>query len=133
MLIYVGLIAVSLILGYGCFNKYPMDWQPLEANSANEFDAVRQDLLDLGFPEVVLNDMTPEEILACEGASFVVVEQRDYDVDQNRGIGTQEEIADGKAELADAQKELDDSKKELEDSKAELAENKSKLEEGKNE
>ncbi len=98
-LIYVGLIAVSLILGYGCFNKYPMDWQPLEANSANEYDAVRQDLLDLGFPEVVLNDMTPEEILACEGATFVIVEQRDYDVDQNRGIGTQEEIDDGKIAL----------------------------------
>lgn len=98
-LIYVGVIALSLIIGYGCFNKYPMDWAPIIEDQTNEVQKVRQELLELGFPEVVLNDMTSDEILACDGATFIIVEQRDYDVDQNRGIGTQEEIDGGKIAL----------------------------------
>ena len=98
-LIYVGLIILALVLGYGFFNKYTMDWQPVEVNNHSKVDTICHELLELGFPEVVLNDMTPEEILACEGATFVIVEQRDYDVDQNRGIGTQEEIDGGKIAL----------------------------------
>lgn len=43
--------------------------------------------------------MNDDEILACEDATFVLVQVRDYDIKQNRGIGTQEEIDDGKMAL----------------------------------
>lgn len=98
-LIYIGFIIMALVLGYGFFNKYSMDWEPVEVNNHSKVDTICHELLELGFPEGVLNDMTPDEILACEGATFVIVEQRDYDVDQNRGIGTQEEIDGGKIAL----------------------------------
>lgn len=97
--IYVVAILITMFLGYGFFNMYPMDWQPIEGNANTEVQEVRQELIDLGFPEVVLDDMTDEEILACDGASFVIIMQRDYDVDQNRGIGTQVEIDNGKIAL----------------------------------
>lgn len=93
--IYVAAILVAMVLGYGFFNKYPMDWQPVQENTDATAREVRQELIELGFPEYVLNDMTNDEILACQGATFVLVRYRDYDMEQGRGIGTQEEIDDG--------------------------------------
>ena len=42
-----------------------MDWQPADTSKQTQTAAIRQQLLDLGFPEAVLNDLTPEEIAAC--------------------------------------------------------------------
>lgn len=98
-LAYVGVIVLAMVIGYGFFSKYPMDWQPVTPHKDNAVAKVRQELIDLGFPENVLNDMTQEEILSCDGAVYVIVHQRDYDMDQRRGIGTQEEINDGKVAL----------------------------------
>ena len=47
---------------------------------------LRQQLLDLGFPEAVLNDLTPEDIAACDGALRVVVETEDYPVNDGRNV-----------------------------------------------
>lgn len=94
-LAYTSIIAVIMVVGFVFLQKYPMDWKPLEQSADSEVQAVKAELLELGFPERVLNDMTNEEILSCDGAVFVLVDQRDYDMDQGRGIGTQEEINDG--------------------------------------
>ncbi len=98
-LIYAGVIVLAMVIGYGFFRKYPMDWKPVEHSADTAVQEVRQELLSLGFPKNVLDDMTGEEILACDGAVFVLVEQRDYDMDRCRGIGTQEEIDSGKTAL----------------------------------
>lgn len=98
-ILYAAAVAAALVVGLGCFNKYPMNWQLKEVPQSASVQAVRRELLELGFPEQVLDDMTAEEILACDGAVFVLVDQRDYDVDQGRGIGTKEEIAGGKGAL----------------------------------
>lgn len=95
MAIYAAVIVLSMVIGYSFFNKYPMDWQPIEHSADPSVQEVRQELLALGFPENILDDMTDEEILACDGAVFVLVDQRDRDVDRNRYIGTQEEIDAG--------------------------------------
>lgn len=98
-LIYVGVIVLAMVIGYCFFSKYPMDWRPVEKAPESAVQEVRQELLALGFPENVLNDMSNEEILACDGAVFVLVDQRDHDMDRGRGIGTQEEIDSGKVAL----------------------------------
>lgn len=98
-LAYTGIIAVIMVVGFVFLQKYPMDWKPLEQSSDSNVQEVKTQLLELGFPERVLNDMTNEEILSCEGAAFILVYQRDEDVDQGRGIGTQEEIDNGKIAL----------------------------------
>lgn len=56
------LILAALALGMGYAHlfsgAYPMDWQPEEAHSSAEVSRVKEELLGLGFPENVLNDLT---------------------------------------------------------------------------
>ncbi len=81
---YGAAIGICLIIGYGFLNQYPMDWQPAEPVRA---DGVRQELEDLGFPGYVLDDMTEEEILSCQGAKFVLVKT-------STGMNAEKVIAD---------------------------------------
>lgn len=96
---YVSILLVLIAAGYLFFSHYPMQWSHAEATHSEQTAAVEEDLMELGFPETILQDMTDEEILACEGAAFVLVHNRDYDIEQDRGIGTQEEIDGGKRAL----------------------------------
>ena len=83
------LAAVLLIggaLGYLFGGSYRMDWQPVDTSAQAQTAATRQRLLDLGFPEAVLNDLTPEDIAACDGALRVVVEVEDYPVNDGRNV-----------------------------------------------
>lgn len=98
----ISFVSVLLVLGgtgYLFFNQYPMEWNPVDTTRLEQANTVAAELIEMGFPESVLQDMTDEEILACEGASYVVAQSRDYDIIQNRGIGTQEEIDGGKRAL----------------------------------
>ena len=99
ILTFVTILIALGATGYLFFNHYPMEWKPTDITRSKQADAVAEDLIELGFPETVLQDMTDEEILACEGASFVLIDNRDYDMEQGRGIGTQEEIDGGKRAL----------------------------------
>ena len=74
---YAAVIAILLAVGYLFFNQYPMDWTVREESAASE---IRQELLDLGFPEDVLNDLTEEEILLCQDAGKIHVDTEDYPV-----------------------------------------------------
>ena len=96
---FVSILLVLIAAGYLFFNHYPMQWSPADTTRSEQAKDVAEDLIALGFPETVLQDMTDEEILACEGATYVVAQSRDYDIIQNRGIGTQEEIDGGKRAL----------------------------------
>lgn len=98
-LAFVVILIVLGAVGYLFFNHYPMEWNPIGTTRSEQVNTVAGDLIELGFPETVLQDMTDEEILACEGAAFVLVHNRDYDIEQGRGIGTQEEIDGGKRAL----------------------------------
>ena len=45
-------------------------------------------MLELGFPDYVLNDLTAEDILACEGALEVVMQTEDHPVNDGREVWT---------------------------------------------
>ena len=95
---YVTVILGILAIGFGLFAKYPMKWQPVttaQTSSTEEAQQVREHLQSLGFPAYVLDDMTQEEILACQDATHVLVDVRDYDISQGDAIFTEEELADG--------------------------------------
>lgn len=96
---FVSILLVVVAAGYLFFNHYPMQWSPADTTRSEQAKDVADDLISLGFPETVLHDMTDDEILACESAIYVVAQSRDYDIIQNRGIGTQEEIDGGKCAL----------------------------------
>ena len=63
-----------------------MDWQPVDASAQAQTAAIRQQLLGLGFPEEVLNDLTPEDIAACDGALRIVTETENYPVNDGRNV-----------------------------------------------
>lgn len=65
-------VAVSLT-GYVFFSRYPMEWTPQAKTESVQIEEIKSNLLSLGFPEDVLSDLTDEDILKCENASFVTV------------------------------------------------------------
>lgn len=79
-------LGIGCTLGYLFGSSYRMDWQPADTSAQTQTAAIRQQLLDLGFPEAVLNDLTPEDIAACDGALRVVVEVEDYPVNDGKTV-----------------------------------------------
>ena len=71
------LIVVTLVAGIGCAyafdGSYNMQWEVKDKNEHTEVQQVKENLMSLGFPERVLDDMTAEDILSCQGATKVVV------------------------------------------------------------
>lgn len=45
-----------------------MDWQPRDAAETQGTEEIRARLLELGFPEEVLDDLSAEDLAACDGA-----------------------------------------------------------------
>ena len=76
------LLAAALVLGcaagYLFGTQHPMDWQPLEETETAETAEIKAHLLDLGFPESILNDLAQEDLAACAGALRVDVESKVY-------------------------------------------------------
>ena len=85
-LVLAAALGIGCTLGYLFGSSYRMDWQPADTSKQTQTAAIRQQLLDLGFPEAVLNDLTPEDIAACGGALRVVVETEDYPVNDGRNV-----------------------------------------------
>lgn len=86
VLVIVVVLGIGCTLGYLFGSSYRMGWQPVDASTQTQTAAIRQQLLDLGFPEAVLNDLTPEDIAACDGALRVVAEVEDYPVNDGRNV-----------------------------------------------
>ena len=85
-LVLAAALGIGCTLGYLFGGSYRMDWQPAATPAQTQTAAIRQQLLALGFPEAVLNDLTPEDIAACDGALRVVVEVEDYPVNDGRTV-----------------------------------------------
>jgi hypothetical protein len=56
----------------------------VEASEQTQVEEVKAHLLDLGFPEDVLNDLSPEDMAACQGALQVVVHVSDETIPDSR-------------------------------------------------
>ena len=69
----LGLLLASILLAAFLGQRYPTDWQARE--DAPQDTAIRQELLELGFPEAVLNDLTADEVAALDGAAEVYVQE----------------------------------------------------------
>lgn len=86
VLVIAAVLGIGCTLGYLFGSSYRMDWQPVDASTQAQTEATRQQLLDLGFPEDVLNDLTPEDIATCDGALRVVTVTEDYPVNDGRTV-----------------------------------------------
>lgn len=99
VLVIAAVLGIGCTLGYLFGGSYRMDWQPVDTSAQTQTEAIRQQLLDLGFPEEVLNDLAPEDIAACGGALRVVVEVEDYPVNDGRTVLSRE--SDGTVSVQD--------------------------------
>lgn len=95
VLVIVVVLGIGGALGYLFGGSYRMDWQPADTSEQAQTEAVQQRLLDLGFPEEVLNDLTPEDIAACDGALRVVAVTEDYPVNDGRTVSYKESDGEG--------------------------------------
>ena len=86
VLVIAAVLGIGCTLGYLFGSSYRMDWQPVDASTQTQTETIRQQLLGLGFPEEVLNDLTPEDIAACDGALRIVTETEDYPVNDGRNV-----------------------------------------------
>lgn len=90
-------IAAALCAGIACgyifFDGYSMEWTVVEvvdeqdagapgARQDSEIYSVRKQLLDLGFPENALDDMTYDDIMACADPLRVVVWEDNYSMNE---------------------------------------------------
>lgn len=86
VLVIAAVLGIGCTLGYLFGGSYRMDWQPVDASTQAQTETIRQQLLDLGFPEDVLNDLTPEDIAACDGALRVVAVTEDHPFNDGRNV-----------------------------------------------
>lgn len=80
-LILVALLLVGSTCGYLFFNNYSMEWSTKENTLTPNIEETKHHLIDLGFPEYILNDLSAEDIAACEGATQVLLnsDTKEYD------------------------------------------------------
>ncbi len=95
VLVIAAALLIGGALGYLFGGSYRMDWQPADASEQTQTAAIRQQLLDLGFPEAVLNDLTPEDIAACDGAVRVVSVTEDHPFNDGRTVSHKESDGEG--------------------------------------
>jgi len=94
-LVLAAALGIGCTLGYLFGSSYRMDWQPADTSEQTQTAAIRQQLLDLGFPEAVLNDLTPEDIAACDGALRVVSVTEDHPFNDGRTVSHKESDGEG--------------------------------------
>lgn len=63
-----------------------MDWRTVDPSEHIVVEGIKKHLMELSFPEYVLNDLTPEDIAACDGALQVVVAVTDKPVNNGRTV-----------------------------------------------
>lgn len=95
VLVIAAVLGIGCTLGYLFGGSYQMDWQPADTSKQTQTAAIRQQLLDLGFPEEVLNDLTPEDIAACDGALRVVAVTEDHPFNDGRTVSYKESDGEG--------------------------------------
>ena len=66
-------VVIGCACGYLFGGRYAMTWTPIEQSTQNDTEEIRAQLLELGFPEDFLNDLTEEDILSCAGATELFV------------------------------------------------------------
>ena len=84
---YLGMTLAAVVLAMLLGQRYPMNWQ-VRADAPQDA-AIRAELLELGFPEEVLNDLTAEETAKMSGATEIRTQtDMEYDKIRYRELNT---------------------------------------------
>ena len=75
-LIILAILAIGCTCGHLFFSSYDMDWQTVDSTESAATSETKTQLAALGFPEDILDDLTPEDLARCRDAEQVVVDAR---------------------------------------------------------
>lgn len=75
-LIILAILAIGCTCGHLFFSSYDMDWQTVDSTESAATSETKTHLAALGFPEDILDDLTPEDLARCRDAEQVVVDAR---------------------------------------------------------
>ncbi len=70
-------VVLGCLAGYIFGSSYDMDWKPEKTAATDKTQEIKSHLIAMGFPEDVLNDLTEEDIAACEGAEDIGIDVYD--------------------------------------------------------
>lgn len=85
-LILCSILLISMVTGYLCFDQYPMDWAVVDDSEHTGLEVIKAKLQNLGFPDYLLEAMTKEDILSCEGAVLVDISSQERDLDHEHKL-----------------------------------------------
>lgn len=78
-IVFTSTLLICLLCGNLFFSSYPMEWKEVvKVDESEELKEPKQHLMELGFPEDILKDLSEEDILACAGATRLVMESNEY-------------------------------------------------------
>lgn len=89
--IFAGSAALALMIGFAFFSSYPMEWKQVTASDHPEIQEIREELLALGFPAHILEDLTEADLLSCKGALRIVVDVQDHPINDGREVVERDE------------------------------------------
>ena len=75
-LIILAILAIGCTCGHLFFSSYTMDWQTVDSTESAATSETKTHLAALGFPEDILDDLTPEDLARCRDAEQVIVDAR---------------------------------------------------------
>lgn len=75
-LIILAILAIGCTCGHLFFSSYDMDWQTVDSTESAATSETKTHLAALGFPEDILDDLTPDDLARCRDAEQVVVDAR---------------------------------------------------------
>lgn len=76
--IWAGVLVIGCVCGYMFGSSYKMDWKATEETPTQQVSQIKAHLVELGFPEYALNDLTAEDIVRCQGAVQVISQVNDF-------------------------------------------------------
>lgn len=85
-LIILAILAIGCTCGHLFFSSYTMDWQKIDSTESAATSETKTHLAALGFPEDILDDLTPDDLARCRGAEQVVVTSRSLDSENPSGV-----------------------------------------------
>lgn len=84
----ISVLVLGIVCGYLFFGSYRMSWQAETSEESAELSEIKEELLALGYPGAALNDLSGEDLLACNGALRVVAQECDQPVNSGREVWT---------------------------------------------
>lgn len=82
----VAFLSLGIVFGYLFGGSYPMEWYAVDSEEHRNVDPIKTHLMELGFPEYVLDDLSAEDLAACDGALQVVVDVTDEAMNDGRTV-----------------------------------------------